>query len=71
MFSKHGFRVVKIVGKPIMFMSRPETEAIFKDQIEVQKVLDIEFHFCEEPSIVGYGGHLHVVAQKKASPSKR
>lgn len=66
LFTKHGFRVVKIIGKPVMFLSRPETETVFKDPEKIQKVLDIEFEFCEEPSIVGYGGHLQIVAQKKA-----
>jgi len=65
LFTKHGFKVVKIAGKPIMFMNRPETEAVFKDPAKIQKVLDIELKFCEEPSIVGYGGHLHLVAKKK------
>jgi len=66
LFAKHGFKVVKIAGKPVMFRTRPETEAIFKDPVKVQKVLDIELKLCEEASIVGYGGHLHIVAQKKA-----
>ncbi len=66
LFAKHGFKVVKIAGKSVMFTSRPETEAVFKDSARIQKVLDIELKFCEEPSIVGYGGHLHIVAQKKA-----
>jgi len=66
LFTKHGFKVVKIAGKPIMFMSRPETEAVFKDPAKIKEVLNIEFEFCEEQSIVGYGGHLHVVAQRKA-----
>jgi len=66
LFSKHGFRVVKIAGKSVMFTSRPETEAVFKDSTRIQKVLDIELKFCETPNIVGYGGHLHIVAQKKA-----
>jgi len=66
LFGKHGFKVIKIAGKSVMFTSRPETEAVFKDSAKVQKVLDIELEFCEEESIVGYGGHLHIVAQKKA-----
>lgn len=65
LFTRHGFKVVKIVGKPVMFMRRPETEAVFKEPAMVQKVLDVEMKFCEETSIVGYGGHLHVVARKK------
>lgn len=66
LFAQHGFKVVKIVGKPVMLMSSPETEAVLKDSAMVQKVLDIEMKFCEETSIIGYGGHLHIVARKKA-----
>lgn len=66
LFTKHGFKVVKIVGKPVMFTSRPETEAVFKEPAKVRKVLEIEMKFSEETSIVGYGGHLHIVARKKA-----
>ncbi len=66
LLTKHRFKVVKIAAKPVMFRTRPETEAIFKDPAKVQKLLDIELRFCEEASIVGYGGHLHIVAQKKA-----
>jgi len=65
LFNKHGLKIAKIAGKPVMFRSRPETEATLKDPVKVQKVLDIEFKFCEEANIVGYGGHLHIVAQKK------
>lgn len=64
LFTQHEFRLVKIVGKPVMFMSRPETEAVFKDPTRIQRVLDIESEFCDEPSIVGYGGHLHIIAKK-------
>jgi len=66
LFTRCGFRVVKIVGKPVMLMSGLETEAALKEPAMAQKVLDIEMKFCEEPSIVGYGGHLHIVARKKA-----
>lgn len=67
LFNKHGFSVVKIVGKPVMFIGRrSEAAAILEDPAKAQKVLDIESKFCEEASIVGYGGHLHIVAQKKA-----
>jgi len=64
LFTRHGFKVVKIVGKPVMFLSRPETEAVFRDPAKIQKVLDIEFEFNEVQSIVGYGGHLHITAKK-------
>jgi ubiquinone/menaquinone biosynthesis C-methylase UbiE len=66
LFKKHGFKVIKIAGKPVMFRSRPETAPLLKDPAKAQRLIDIESEFCEEASIVGYGGHLHIVAQKKA-----
>lgn len=66
LFARHGFKVVKIAGKPVMLMNTPETEDLLKDPAMTQKALDVEMKFCEDASIVGYGGHLHVVAQKKA-----
>lgn len=65
MFTKHGFKVIKIVGKPVLFRSRPETAPLLKDPAKAKRLVDIEFEFCETANIVGYGGHLHIVAQKK------
>lgn len=65
LFRKHGFKVITIVGKPVMFRNRPETAQLLKDPAKAQKLIDIELEFCERASIVGYGGHLHIVAQKK------
>jgi len=64
LFTNHGLKVIKIAGKPIMLMGRTEADFISQDSSKVQKLLEIEFKFCEEPSIVGFGGHLHIVAQK-------
>jgi ubiquinone/menaquinone biosynthesis C-methylase UbiE len=66
LFKKHGFKVIKIVGKPVIFRNRPETAPLLKDPAKAQRLIDIEFEFCERASIVGHGGHLHIVAQKKA-----
>jgi len=65
LFRKHGFKVIKIVGKPVMFRSRLETTPLLQDHARAQIIIDTEFEFCERASIVGYGGHLHIVAQKK------
>jgi len=64
LFTKHELKVIKIVGKPIMFQRRPETDFIFQDKQKTKKLLEIELKFCENIDIVGYGGHLHVVAKK-------
>lgn len=65
LFNKNGLEVVKIVGKNIVFVFRPETEAFLLDEEKARKVLELELALCEESSIVGYGGHLHIVGRKK------
>jgi len=66
LFRKHGFKVIKIAGKPVMFRNRPETAPLLKDPAKAKRLTAIEFEFCETASIVGNAGHLHIVAQKKA-----
>lgn len=65
LFEKNGLEVVKIVGKMVVFVSRPETDALLQDEDKARKLLDLELMLCEEPSLVGYGGHLHIVARKR------
>jgi len=65
LFERNGLEVVKIVGKTIAFASRPETEPLLQDEEKAKKLLELELMLCEEPSIVGYGGHLHIVGRKR------
>jgi len=69
LFTKYELKVIKIVGKPIMF-ARPETSSLFQDKEKTKKLLEIELKFCENTDIVGYGGHLHVVARKSTREEK-
>ena len=62
LFSKHGFSVVKMVGKPVVFFR--EAEALLQEPEKTKKLLELELALCEEESIIGYGGHLHIVARK-------
>ena len=62
LFEKHGLEVKNLVGKTVLY-SR-EMEPLLRDPEKVKKLLDIELMLCEEESIVGYGGHLHIVARK-------
>lgn len=62
LFVRHGFKVVKIVGKPVVF-SR-EVEPLLQNPAKAEKLLELELALCEEESIIGYGGHLHIVARK-------
>ncbi len=65
LFRKHRFKVIKMVGKPVMFRSRIETTPLLQEPAKAQKIINIEFEFCERASIIGYSSHLHIVAQKK------
>jgi ubiquinone/menaquinone biosynthesis C-methylase UbiE len=71
LFTKNKLRIIKIAGKPIMLQRRPETDSTFQDKEKTRKLLEIELKFCDNPEIVGYGGHLHVVAQKDSPKENR
>ncbi len=65
LFEKHGLETVKIVGKPIV--SSRDVEPMLQNPEKTKKLLEIELKLCEEESIVGFGGHLHIVAKKSVS----
>ena len=56
--------MVSIIGKPILtwIISRDIREEILKEYFE--SVLRVELMFCDNPSLVGIGGHLEVVGLK-------
>lgn len=62
LFGKHGFSVVKIAGKPVLFSQ--EAEPLLEDPEKTKKLMELELALCEEETIIGYGGHLHIVARK-------
>lgn len=62
LFTRHGFSVVKVVGKPVVFFR--EAEPLLQESKKTKKLLELELALCEEESIIGYGGHLHIVAGK-------
>ncbi len=66
LFTKCGLEVVSIAGKPVLFLGKPETSYIFEDSKKVRKLIDIELELCQERSLLGLGGHLHIVARKPA-----
>ncbi len=70
MLEANGLEVVKILGKTVVYVSRPETEPLLQDEAKAKKLLDLELLLCEEPSLIGYGGHLHVVGRKRHLESK-
>lgn len=65
LFKSANLTVVKIIGKTVLYtrMAMP----LLEDPEKAEKLLKLELMLCEEESIVGYGGHLHVVARKPGS----
>lgn len=62
LFERHGLKVEKLAGKPVLYCRG--MEPLLKDSEKLAKLLDMELMLCEEESIIGYGGHLHIVAKK-------
>jgi len=62
LFTRCGFEVVKIVGKPVLFLYA--LEPLLQDEEKARKILELDLRVCEDESIVGFGGHLHIVARK-------
>lgn len=64
-FEDCELEVVKIIGKPILTQSIPREK---RDEIikkNFQKLLKIELEFCDNPNLIGVGGHLEIVGIKK------
>ncbi|MEM2885973.1 MAG: hypothetical protein QXF24_07790 [Thermoproteota archaeon] len=51
--------------KTVLLLSRSERDLFLQDEEKTERLLALELALCEEPSIVGYGGHLHVVGRKR------
>jgi ubiquinone/menaquinone biosynthesis C-methylase UbiE len=66
LFGKHDLDAVKVVGKTVMYSK--EMEPLLQDVEKAKELLEIELNLCEEESIVGYGGHLQIVARKLKKP---
>jgi len=67
LLNKHGLEVVKFAGKPVFTSAIPYDvqDDIFKSEEKVSLLFEIERKICDDSSIVGLGGHLHVVARKR------
>lgn len=62
LFEDANLHVVKIVGKTVLYTR--VVEPLLQDPEKAGKLLELELTLCEEQSIVGFGGHLHIVARK-------
>lgn len=64
LFTRCGLEVIKIAGKPILFLGTPQASYAFHDPKKLRKLIDIEISLSQEQSLIGMGGHLHIVAKK-------
>lgn len=65
LFERYELNVIKLAGKPVLFQGRPESSYLFKDESKLKKLVELELSLCQEPALLGSGGHLHVVAKKE------
>jgi ubiquinone/menaquinone biosynthesis C-methylase UbiE len=65
LFESYGLRVVKIAGKPVLFQGRPESSYLFKDESKLKMLVELELSLCQDPVLLGSGGHLHVIARRE------
>ncbi len=65
LFERYGFNVAKIAGKPVLYIYHHEKVLeMLKDPEKAEQILNLELALCEDPSIIGCAGHLHIVARK-------
>ena len=67
LLNRHRLEAIKFVGKPVFTSALPYKvlDDIFKSEEKIRLLFKIERKICDDPSIVGLGGHLHVVARKR------
>ena len=64
LFIKHGFRPIKMIGKPIFVPIIPKKVRKHKFKEFYDVLLNLEKKFCDHQDLIGYGGHIQIIAQK-------
>ena len=61
-----GFEPVRMVGKPVFLSMLPKNvgSRLLQDRKSYEKVLELERNHCDDPSLLGIGGHLEIVGKK-------
>lgn len=67
LFERHGFRVESIVGKPVLTNMVPKSRRKKQLPEHYDFFLNIEKKLAGDPTLVGHGGHLQLVARKPSS----
>lgn len=65
LFKNAGFSIIKIIGKPVLSSTFPKKVRKRKLEDYYDRILNLEKRFCEDPSLIGHGGHLHIIAKKE------
>jgi len=64
LFTSCGLQVVRLLGKPILTHLLPQEWRVSFLKTHFDKVLGLELQLCDNPSLVGLGGHIEVVGLK-------
>ena len=64
LFERHGFEVESMVGKPVLTNMVPKSRRKKQLPSHYEFFLNIEKQLAADPTLIGHGGHLQVVARK-------
>jgi len=66
LLNENRLEVIKLAGKSVFASAVPYDvqDDIFEGEEKVSLLFEIERKICDDSSILGLGGHLHVVARK-------
>ena len=64
LFEACDLKVIRIIGKPILAQLIPREKRAEIITENFRKMLNLELQFCDNPNLVGIGGHLEIVGIK-------
>ena len=67
LFEDAGFKTTRMIGKPVFLSMIPRETAnnLLKDEKIFRKILRLELQYCDDSSMIGFAGHLEIVARKE------
>lgn len=66
LFENAGFTVVRMLGKPVFLsmLPRESIHNLLSDCHTIEKIVQLELKYCDDPSLIGCAGHLEIVGKK-------
>ncbi len=66
LFEANGLRVVRVLGKPVLFgqLQPGARERILADEALTRRLVELECHYADDPGWAGSGGHVEVTGLK-------